>query len=73
LKGKIVSLSLLALCLSVLSCANCHLPFAICQCFVEEEDEEWGHGGWKGQRWTLMRERINLEKIKLAFGIKLKN
>jgi len=30
LKSKIVSLSLLALCLSVLSCANCQLPIAIC-------------------------------------------
>jgi hypothetical protein len=25
----------------------CQLPIAICQCFVEEEDEEWGLEGTK--------------------------
>jgi hypothetical protein len=61
LKSKIVSLSLLALCLSVwrrrkwlkgkivsLSASLCCLvPIAICQCFVEEEDKEWRLEGTK--------------------------
>jgi hypothetical protein len=54
LKSKIISLSLLALCLSVLSCANCQLPFA--SVLLKKKMK---NGGWKGQRWTLMRERIN--------------